>query len=88
MVSAQNKHGPLGPTLAFKNGFPNSVARDGRLSPAALVLLAYRFTFADERSGFALNEKALTNRPIVKPNTGLGKNNIRAALALTKRLGY
>ena len=38
---------------------PNSVARDVRLGPAALVLLAYRTTFANTTAAFGLNATAL-----------------------------
>lgn len=65
--------------------FPNAIARDPRVPPSLLVLLAFRLTIADQKSDFGLNEKALSNRPIVKKGTGLGKNNIRAALALAQR---
>ena len=50
---------PSAPSKAFAK-FPNEVARDSRVTPALLVLLAYRATFANERSTFGLNERALT----------------------------
>lgn len=73
----------LAPSGAFAF-FPNVVARDVRVPPSLLVLLAFRMTFADERSAWGINEKKLSNQPIVKKGTGLGKNNIREALALAQ----
>ena len=75
------------PSAAFAK-FPNDVARDLRVTPDLLVLLAYRSTIADRRSPFGLSERALTKRPIVRPQTGMGKNNIREAVALALKLGY
>jgi hypothetical protein len=73
---------------AFRKSFPNSVARDPRVPAPLLVLLAYRSTIADEKSGFGLNEKTLKKAKIVRPDTGLGKNALRRAIALGKSLGY
>jgi hypothetical protein len=56
---------------AFCLCFPNSVARDARLSGAGLVTAAFRATFADDRSGYGLNEKAI--RGIVR-GKGFGRN--------------
>lgn len=76
-------------TKAFRNYFPNVVVRDQRVTPALLVLLAWRSTFVDDQSGWGFNEKNLTGKKrIVKSGSGLGKNNIRAALALAKELAY
>ena len=66
---------------------PNDVARDVRLGPAALVLLAYRATFADTTAGFGLNAVALRRRPIVR-GKGLGRDAIEAALRQATRAGY
>lgn len=67
--------------------FPNAVTRDPRVGPALLVLLAYRTTYVDQRKPYALNERVLLRNPIVRPSTGLGANNIRAAFAEAAQLG-
>ena len=74
-------------TKAFRNYFPNVVVRDQRVTPALLVLLAWRSTFVDDQSGWGINEKNLKREPIVKSGSGLGKNNIRAALVLAQAPG-
>lgn len=66
---------------------PNSVARDSRLGSAALVLLAYRMTFADTTAVFGLNTTALRRQPIVR-GKGLGRDVIEAALRQVRDAGY
>jgi hypothetical protein len=61
---------------------PNSVARDKRLSPPALVLVAYRSTYI---GNFALNENALLRVPIV---SGLGRDAIRQGIGEASEAGY
>lgn len=74
---------------------PNSVARDKRLGPAGLVLIAFRSTMT---GNYVLNEKWLRKHPIVRPpaadenraarSSGLGKNVIRRAIAENCDAGY
>ena len=71
-------------TRAFKR-LANSVARDKRLGPAELVLLAWRSTFV---GNYAMNEKTILRKPLVKPGTGLGKNAIRDGIAAICGAGY
>ena len=66
---------------------PNAVARDTRLDPAALVLLAYRVTFADTTAAFGLNTIAIRRRPIVR-GKGLGRDVIEGALRQAQDAGY
>ena len=66
---------------------PNSVARDVRLGPAALVLLAYRTTFATTTAAFGLNATALRRQRIVR-GKGLGRDVIEAALRQAQQVGY
>jgi len=68
--------------------FPNSVARDKRVSARTLVILAYRCTIADDERAYGLHEKALVKAEIVRAGTGLGVNAIRSAIAEAKRLDY
>ena len=66
--------------------FPNAVARDPEVTAQLLVLLAYRATFADDASAYALNERNIQKKRIVKNGAGLGVNAIRKAIALGIRL--
>lgn len=61
--------------------FPNSVARDRRVTPAVLVVLAYRSTFV---GAFALRPELL-GRLVSR---GLGKNAAQHALRVAAQLGY
>ena len=61
---------------AFQRRFPNAVARDMRLSEAALVVLAYRSTFVGI---FALSATALIRAQIVH-GRGLGRDVIERAI--------
>ena len=66
---------------AFNKKFPNVVARDARLSPAALVIIAYRSTFIGQF-------KLLPDRLGHLVTTGLGKNAATAAIAEIVSTGY
>ena len=68
--------------------FPNSVARDKRVTPALLVLLGLQSTFVDEKKPYGINEKRLLNAEIVSAGTGFGVRAIRRAIALGIELGY
>jgi hypothetical protein len=72
-------------TRAFCLRFPNSVARDTRLSETSVVILGYRATFADDRSGYGLNETNL--RGIVR-GKGFGRNVIERGIAESRAAGY
>lgn len=63
---------------------PNSVVRDRQLSAAALVLVAYRATFA---GAFAINITALLRNPIVR-GPGFGRNVVKQALREGRKAGY
>jgi hypothetical protein len=65
--------------------FPNSVARDKRLGPSELVLLAFRSTWIGD---YALREDYLDKNPLVRTGSGLGKNAIRDALKTSRECGY
>ncbi len=68
--------------------FPNSVARDKRVTPALLVLLGLQSTFVDEKKPYGINEKRLLKAEIVTSGTGFGVRAIRSAIALGSKLGY
>jgi hypothetical protein len=66
------------------NRFPNAVARDIRLGPAEVVLLAFRST----KINWVLREDYLDKNPLVRTGSGLGKNAIRDAFKTARECGY
>jgi hypothetical protein len=85
------------PSESFDKGnnafarLPHVAARDHRLTEIELVLLAYRLTFADDKSAYALNEKRLLKERRagrIVSGRGFGKNAIRKAISGLKAKGY
>lgn len=75
-----------GPQRRGYGELPNEVVRDERLSPAALVLLAWRSTFA----GDYVTREQVVAKIVARPNGrgGFSKSTARPALATLKAAGY
>jgi hypothetical protein len=85
------------PSESFDKGnnafsrLPHVAARDHRLTAIELVLLAYRLTFADDKSAYALNENRLLKERRagrIVGGRGFGKNAIRKAIAGLQAKSY
>jgi hypothetical protein len=78
---ANRPKGTADTTQAFNPVFPNTVARDPKLSPVGLVLTAYRSTFVGKY-------KLIPNQLGHLVRKGLGKNVAKAGIANMRAAGY
>src|SRR5262249_43101190 len=72
------------PSRAFGK-LPNEVARDRRLSPAAMVAIAYRVTIADDRSLWGLSPADVKS---IVAGKGFGRNVFERAMREARDAGY
>jgi hypothetical protein len=62
---------------------PNAVARDAKLTAAALVTIAWRITVATDRASFGLSAGALA-----RSLKGMGRDVAQCAIAAARDMGY
>lgn len=80
----QRRRDPTADAEAFGR-LPDEWARDPKISPEALCILAYRCTFADEKSKFGLSRGGLAEKPLLR--SGFGRDVRERAISEAVKSG-